>query len=166
MIGLRLVAEMPERFARVVAANTFLPTGDQDPGEAFHAWRKFSQDVPVFPVGSIIAKGCARPARPQVQAAYDAPFPDESYKAGARAFPTLVPNSPDDPATAPNRTAWGVLRTLKIPFLTAFSDQDPITRGADKVLQKLIPGCAGQPHRPSSTAAISCRRTAARNWLR
>ena len=146
LIGLRLLAEMPERFSRVVAANTFLPTGDQDLGEAFQAWRKFSQEVPVFPVGSIIAKGCARPVSAAVQAAYDAPFPDESYKAGARAFPTLVPNSPDDPASAPNRAAWGVLRTLNIPFLTTFGDQDPITRGADKVLQKLIPGCTGQPH--------------------
>ena len=152
LIGLRLLAEMPERFARVVAANTFLPTGDQEPGEAFLAWRKFSQDVPVFPVGTIIAKACARPVSAEVQAAYDAPFPEESYKAGARAFPMLVPITPDDPASAANRAAWGVLRTLNIPFLTAFSDQDPITRGGDKVLQKLIPGCAGQPHQTMTDA--------------
>ncbi len=146
LIGLRLLAEMPERFARVIAANTFLPTGDQAPGEAFLAWRKFSQEVPVFPVGTIIAKACSRPVSAEVQAAYDAPFPDESYKAGARAFPLLVPISPDDPAAEPNRRAWSVLQTLKIPFLTAFSDNDPITRGGDRVMQKLIPGCAGLSH--------------------
>ena len=152
LIGLRLLADMPARFARVVAANTFLPTGDQAPGEAFLAWRRFSQEVPVFPVGSIIAKGCARPVSAEVQAAYDAPFPDESFKAGARAFPMLVPISPDDPAAAPNRRAWGVLQTLQIPFLTAFSDQDPITRGGDRVMQKLIPGCAGQAHQTMRNA--------------
>jgi haloalkane dehalogenase len=146
LIGLRLLAEMPGRFARVVAANTFLPTGDQAPGEAFLAWRKFSQEVPVFPVSTIIAKACSRPVSAEIQAAYDAPFPDESYKAGARAFPMLVPISPDDPAAEPNRRAWGVLRNLQIPFLTAFSDNDPITRGGDQVMQKLIPGCVGQPH--------------------
>ncbi|PIV35336.1 MAG: haloalkane dehalogenase [Lysobacterales bacterium CG02_land_8_20_14_3_00_62_12] len=146
LIGLRLLAEAPERFARVVAANTFLPTGDQPPGEAFLAWRKFSQEVPVFPVGGIVARGCTKPLTDAIQAAYDAPFPDETYKAGARAFPLLVPVTPNDPAAAANRRAWQVLGTLKLPFLTAFSDGDPITRGADAILQKRIPGAAGQPH--------------------
>jgi haloalkane dehalogenase len=146
LIGLRLFAEMPQRFARVVAANTFLPTGDQKPGEAFMAWRKFSQEAAVFPVGAIIGRACARPLSAQIQAAYDAPFPDESYKAGARAFPLLVPIAPDDPASAPNRRAWQVMSTLKQPLLTAFSDGDPITRGGDAVLQRLIPGAADQQH--------------------
>ncbi len=146
LIGLRLVAEHDARFARVVAANTFLPTGDQKPPDAFFAWQKFSQTVPEFPVGAIIAGACARPVSPEVRAAYDAPFPDETYKAGARIFPMLVPARPDDPASAANRAAWDALRRFERPFLTAFGDSDPITRGADKVLQKQIPGAAGQPH--------------------
>jgi haloalkane dehalogenase len=146
LLGLRLVAQMPQRFARVVAANTFLPTGDSHPGKAFLAWREFSQTVPVFPTGQIVAKGCNKPLADEVIAAYDAPFPDESYKAGARAFPALVPASPDDPASEPNRQAWAQLMQFDKPFLTAFSDSDPITRGADAVLQRLIPGAQGQAH--------------------
>jgi haloalkane dehalogenase len=146
LIGLRLVAEMPGRFARVVAANTFLPTGDQDPGEAFRAWQQYSQTAPEFHVGGIVKGGCVEPLSPEVIAAYDAPFPDDSYKAGARQFPLLVPTRPDDPASADNRAAWEVLARWEKPFLTAFGDSDAITRGADRVLQKLIPGAAGQPH--------------------
>ena len=146
LLGLRLVAEMPERFARVVAANTFLPTGDSHPGKAFLAWREFSQTVPVFPTGQIVAKGCCKPLADDVVAAYDAPFPDETFKAAARAFPALVPASPDDPAAEPNRQAWARLMQFEKPFLTAFSDSDPITRGADAVLQRLIPGAQGQAH--------------------
>ncbi len=146
LIGLRLVAERGERFARVVAANTMLPTGDHDPGEAFKKWRSFSQQVPDFPVGVIIDGATTTALSPDVTRAYDAPFPDESYKEGARQFPLLVPATPDDPAAAKNRAAWELLRQWKKPFLTAFSDSDPITAGADKVMQKLIPGAAGQPH--------------------
>jgi haloalkane dehalogenase len=146
LIGLRLVAEHAERFDRVVAANTFLPTGDQDPGPAFRAWQRFSQETPLFDVGKIIAGACKLPLAPEVRRGYDAPFPDESYKAGARQFPLLVPSRPDDPASAPNRAAWEKLRQFRKPFLTAFSDSDPITRGADVLLQAMIPGCAGQPH--------------------
>ena len=146
LIGLRLVAEHPDRFARVVAANTFLPTGDRHPGEAFLAWQRFSQETPDFPVGMIVSRGCVTDLAPDVVAAYDAPFPDESYKEGARQFPMLVPTSPDDPAAGPNRDAWEVLRRWTKPFLCAFSDQDPITRGGDRVLRAEIPGCADQPH--------------------
>lgn len=146
LIGLRLVAEHPERFARVVAANTMLPTGDHNPGEAFLKWREFSQTVPVFPTGMIIQRAVTCPLPPEVIAAYDAPYPDESYKEGARQFPTLVPASPDDPAAPANRKAWESLAKFDKPFLTAFSDKDPVTAGGEKVLRKLIPGCAGQPH--------------------
>jgi haloalkane dehalogenase len=146
VIGLRLVGEHPGRFARVVAANTFLPTGDQPLGDAFEAWLRFSQEVPELPVGAIVNGGSARELEPEVIAAYDAPYPDESYKAGARAFPTLVPITPDNPASAANRKAWETLRRFDKPFLTAFSDGDPITAGADAALQALIPGAAGQPH--------------------
>src|SRR6476660_7670903 len=145
LIGLRLVAAMPERFRRVVAANTFLPTGDRHPGDAFLAWQKFSQEVPQFPTGRIIDGGCTTDLSDAVIAGYDAPFPDESFKEGARQFPLLVPTSPDDPAAPANRAAWDVFRAWRKPFLTAFSDSDPITAGADRVLKK-IPGAEGQPH--------------------
>ncbi len=146
LIGLRLVAEMPGRFARVVAANTFLPTGDHDPGPAFHRWRRYSQETPRFHAGGIVRGGCVTPLSPEVVAAYDAPFPDDRHLAGARQFPILVPVTPDDPAAGPNREAWEELRRWTRPFLCAFSDQDPITRGADRVFRRLVPGAEGQPH--------------------
>lgn len=147
LIGLRLVAAHGDRFSRVLAANTFLPTGDHDPGSAFREWREYARSTPLFPVGQIVSRGCVQRLTESEIAAYDAPFPDESYKAGARAFPLLVPVTPDDPAAEPNRQAWKSLMQWQKPFLTAFSDQDPITRGADAVLQKLIPGSRGQAHR-------------------
>ncbi|UTW09788.1 haloalkane dehalogenase [Pseudomonas benzenivorans] len=146
LIGLRLVAEHPERFARVVAANTMLPTGDHDPGPAFKSWQKYSQEVPTFPAGAIIQRGTCSELPQAVIDAYDAPFPDDRYKEGARQFPLLVPITPDDPAAAANRAAWAVLRQWRKPFLTAFSDSDPVTAGGDKLMQKLIPGTQGQAH--------------------
>lgn len=146
LIGLRLVAEHPDRFARVVVANTGLPTGDQQMTEAFLAWQRFARETPEFPVGVIVNGGCAGDLPPDVVAAYDAPFPEESYKAGARAFPALVPTSPDDPAATANRAAWDVLQRWEKPFLTAFSDSDPITKGGERVFQKLVPGAAGATH--------------------
>lgn len=146
LLGLRIVGEHPARFARVVVGNGFLPTGDAKVGDAFMAWRKFSQEVPVFDTGKIVSGGCASPLPPEVIAGYDAPFPDESYKAGARQFPALVPITPDDPASAANRKAWETLERFDKPFLTAFGDEDPITRGADRALQARIPGAQGQPH--------------------
>lgn len=146
LIGLRLLAEHPDRFDRAVAANTFLPTGDRYLGDAFMAWQKFSQEVPEFPVGKIVDGGCTTSLSDEVIAGYDAPFPDESYKEGARQFPLLVPNDPNDPAAPANRAAWGVLHEWRKPFLCAFSDQDPITAGADKVFRAEVPGAAGQAH--------------------
>jgi haloalkane dehalogenase len=146
LIGLRLVGEHPDRFARVVAANTFLPTGERPAGEAFLNWQRFSQTVEDFAVGFIVASGCHTTLTDDVTAAYDAPFPDDSYKAGARQFPMLVPTTPDDPASEANRAAWETLRAFDKPFLTAFSDQDAITRGGDVMFQREVPGCAGQPH--------------------
>jgi len=146
LIGLRLVAEHPERFARVVAANTFLPTGDRPAGPAFLAWQRYSQETPELPVGRIVQGGCVTELPAAVLAAYDAPFPDEHYKAGPRRFPLLVPTSPDDPAAPANRRAWQALRRWEKPFLTAFSDSDPITQGGDVLLREAIPGTRGQPH--------------------
>ncbi|WP_428263703.1 haloalkane dehalogenase [Haliangium sp.] len=146
LIGLRLVAEHPDRFARVITANTFLPTGDRRPPDAFLAWQQYAKTTPELHVGGIIQRATTTQLSDEIIAAYDAPFPDDSYKAGARVFPALVPTAPDDPASEPNRRAWKVLEQWTKPWLTAFSDQDPITRGADAVFHKLIPGAQGQPH--------------------
>ncbi|MDP5031082.1 MAG: haloalkane dehalogenase [Paraglaciecola sp.] len=146
LIGLRLVAEHPTLFARVLAANTMLPTGDHPASEAFLQWKAFSQQVEIFPVAGIIKGATVTELSKETLAAYDAPYPDERYKAGVRQFPLLVPVTPDDPASAANRAAWQVLQQFTKPFITAFSDSDPITAGGDKILQKLIPGCAGQAH--------------------
>ena len=135
-----------DRFARVVTSNTMLPTGDHSPGDAFLQWQKFSQETPVFPVGQIVSKGSVTDLPEAVIAAYDAPFPDESYKEGARQFPTLVPIAPDNPESQANRVAWKVLMGFQKPWLCTFGDSDPITAAAAPVIQKLIPGCQGQPH--------------------
>ena len=146
LIGLRLVAAEPQRFARVVTSNTMLPTGDHDPGEAFMKWQRFSQEVPVFPTGKIINGGTVTELPDEVLAAYNAPFPDESYKEGARQFPLLVPTTPDNPESQANRDAWKALMEFEKPWLCAFGDSDPITGAAAPIIQKLVPGCQGQPH--------------------
>ncbi|MCK9362056.1 MAG: haloalkane dehalogenase [Syntrophales bacterium] len=154
LVGLRLVAANPDLFERVVAANTGMPTGDNQISAAFLEWQKYSLKVPQFDVGGIMkmANLTAGPDNPlpilsdEVVAAYNAPFPDESYKEGARIFPSLVPTRPDDPSSLANRKAWEVLATFNRPFLTAFSDGDPITRGGEHILQQRISGAQGQPH--------------------
>ncbi len=146
LIGLRLAAALPERFERIVLSNGGLPTGDRPMGAAFQRWLDLSQTMPELPIGAIVRGGCVQPLDEAAQAAYDAPFPDERFKAGARVFPRLVPNHPDDPAAAANRAAWEVLRRWEKPFLTAFSDGDPITAGGDTLFQRLVPGAKGQPH--------------------
>ncbi len=146
LVGLRLVAESPERYARVAIGNTGLPTGDAAPSDAFMAWQKFSQEADDFPVGGIINGGTATDLSPEVIAAYDAPFPDDRYKAGARIFPTLVPTSPDDPAAPDNRAAWDALSSFAQPFLLTFSDSDPVTKGGEAPFLAKVPGANGQPH--------------------
>lgn len=146
LIGLRLLAAHPERFARVVTANTGLPTGDSRISEAFLQWRKFSIEVPEFNIGAIMNMGTLSDLPEEILAAYNAPFPDETYKEGARIFPSLVPVAPDDPAAQANRQAWEVLSGFEKPFLTAFSDGDPITRGGEQIFQKRVPGAKDQPH--------------------
>ncbi|HSH12497.1 MAG TPA: haloalkane dehalogenase, partial [Desulfurivibrionaceae bacterium] len=146
LIGLRLVAAQPDRFARLVLANTGLPTGDQEMPEAFYQWKRFSQKVSRLPIGRIINGGTVSSLPREVLAAYEAPFPDESYKAGPRVLPTLVPVTLDDPGAAANRRAWRVLLRWRKPVLTTFSDGDPITRGGDELLQKYIPGARGRSH--------------------
>ncbi len=146
LIGLRMAAEHPERFDRLVVANTYLPTGDRHPGEAFLSWQRFSQETPVFDSGMVVQMGTTTDLGDEVVAAYNAPFPTDAFTSGARQFPMLVPTSPDDPATEANRAAWAVLERWEKPVLCAFSDADPITRGADRQFLDLVPGTAGQPH--------------------
>ncbi|MCW2784828.1 MAG: haloalkane dehalogenase [Marmoricola sp.] len=146
LLGLRLAAENPDRFARIVVANGFLPTGDTDPGFAFKVWRGFATYSPLLPVGRIVATGTKRKLSGAERAAYDAPYPSSRYKAGARAFPRLVPTSPTDPAAPANRLAWDALGAWQKPFLTLFGYADPILGKADKPLQEHVPGAAGQPH--------------------
>lgn len=146
LLGLRLVAEHSDLFARVLATNTMLPTGDHGASEAFLQWQSFSQEVEVFPVSGVIKGATVTSLSPEVLAAYDAPFPDETYKAGVRQFPLLVPTTADDPASQANREAWQALQQFDKPFITAFSDSDPVTAGGDKIMHKLIPGCEGQAH--------------------
>ncbi|HVX19476.1 MAG TPA: haloalkane dehalogenase [Acidimicrobiales bacterium] len=153
LVGFRLVGEHPDRFARVVVANSGLPTGDAKMSEAFLAWQKYSQESPHFHVGGIIKGGCATPLSDEVIAAYDAPFPDDSYLAGARIFPSLVPTRPDDPASEANRKAWETLAAFEKPWLTAFADNDPITHGGDGIFQRTVPGAKGQPHTTIPNAA-------------
>ncbi len=146
LLGLRIVAEMPDRFSRIVASNTFLPTGDRPASEPFLAWRAYSQSREVMKIGNIVSGGCFTKLTPEIVAAYDAPFPTKDYQAGAKKFPLLVPITPDDPASEANRAAWEILKKWEKPVLTAFSDSDPITHGGDLVLQKLIPGAQGESH--------------------
>ncbi len=146
LIGLRLVAEHPDWFARVVLANGGLPTGDQQMPEAFMQWLHFSQNVSKFQVGRMINRGTVTSLSKEVIAAYDAPFPDESFKAGARIFPSLVPISADDPAASANRKAWRSLMRFEKPFLTAFSDGDPVTRGGEAAFQRLVRGAKNRQH--------------------
>jgi haloalkane dehalogenase len=146
LIGLRLVAEHPERFARVVAANTGLPTGDFDMPGIWWQFRRAVEGAEVLDVGRLVAAGCLRGLADVDRAAYDAPFPDESFKAGPRVMPTLVPTRPDDPAAEANRAAWEVLGRWEKPFLVAFSDGDPITGAIAPILRKLVPGTRGLTH--------------------
>ncbi len=152
LIGLRLVAAEPERYAGVVASNTGLPTGDTDMPGVWWQFRTAVEKAQVLDVGRLVASGCARGLADADRAAYDAPFPDETFKAGPRAMPLLVPTRPDDPETERNRAAWEALGRYEKPFLVAFADSDPITAAMGPVLRGHVPGAAGREH-PTITNA-------------
>jgi haloalkane dehalogenase len=146
LIGLRLVAEHPGRFAAVVAANTGLPTGDRDMPEVWWQFRRAVEKAENLDIARLVQAGCRTRLAPEVRAAYDAPFPDESFKVGPRVMPTLVPTRPDDPAAEANRAAWAALTSNDVPFLCAFSDGDPITAAMEPELRRSMPGAAGREH--------------------
>jgi haloalkane dehalogenase len=145
LVGIRVLAENLSHFKRLVVANTGLPTGDGRPSEAFMRWQRFSQESPAFKIGNIVSNGCVNRLPPDVVAAYDAPFPNEAYKEGARIFPSLVPTRPDDPASEANRKAWEALQAWSGPVLCAFSDKDAVTAGSERPFLRL-PGAQGQSH--------------------
>ncbi|KEF31207.1 MAG: alpha/beta fold hydrolase [Gammaproteobacteria bacterium] len=146
LLGLRLAAEHPQRFSRIIVGNGMLPTGETRVPTVFSLWKAFATHSPWFPVGRIVQIGTERTLSKAELAAYEAPFPTAEYKAGARAFPKLVPVSPEDPASEANKAAWRVLEKWRKPFITCFSAGDPITRGGDRYMQRRIPGAHGQPH--------------------
>ena len=146
LIGLRVAAENEFRFDRIALGNGGLPTGDQEPPRVFRIWRAFARWSPWFPIGRIIQKATVGDLSREVVAAYDAPFPSAKYKAGTRVFPKLVPTTPDDPAGDANRAAWKVFENWEKPFLTTFSNRDPITRPMVKPFQERVPGARNQDH--------------------
>jgi haloalkane dehalogenase len=146
LIGLRLAAENPDRFSRIVVANTGLPTGDLPMPEIWWRFREAIQGMPTIDVGWFVQAGCRRPISDAVRAGYDAPFPDDSYCAGPRAMPGLVPTKPDDPASAANRAAWNALCRSTTPMLVAFSDGDPITGPMGAIFAREMRGAQGIEH--------------------
>ena len=146
LIGLRLAAEHPERFSRLVVANTGLPTGDIPMPKIWWQFRQVIQTAPSIDVGRFVQGGCRRPMSDGVRAAYDAPFPDDTYCAAPRAMPGLVPTSPEDPAAPANRSAWATLCASATPMLVAFSDGDPMTGGMAPIFQREMAGAQGIDH--------------------
>ena len=147
LIGLRVLVDEEDRFARAILSNGALPSGRQRVSKAFKYWRAFAKYSPWFPIGRIVKMGCAQNLNSSAMDAYNAPFPQSKYKIGARKFPRLVPINPSDIESKNNYEAFKKLTSWEKPFLTLFGDRDPITRGAEKIFQKEIPGCKGQEHR-------------------
>ena len=147
LVGLRVASEMPDRFARLVIMNTGLPTGEQTVGEGFMQWRTYVENTPDLPIGQIMQMAMSDPDHlvPELVAAYEAPFPDGRYKAGAQMWPLLVPIKPDDPGADSMRKARDVFSKWTKPCLVMFSDGDPVTRGGDVILRELIPSAKEQP---------------------
>ena len=145
LIGLRLAAKYGDRFEKIVAANTGLPTGKAPLSEGFAVFREFLQIKPDLHVAGQVRNGTTKGIDENALAAYNAPFPDDDHKQGVRQFPNLVPGTPRTPSAEPNKEAWKILREWEKPFLCAFSDKDPIFSGVENSFYKLIPGCKDMP---------------------
>ncbi|MEM9257241.1 MAG: haloalkane dehalogenase [Pseudomonadota bacterium] len=183
LIGLRMVADRPERFSHVVVSNTGLPDGRMIPQEfqgmlkeayqslpvveaqelgsrfedsegipGFLYWRKFCAEKPDLDIGEIMQVTAGQPLSKAEQAAYSAPFPDQTFMAGARRFPSLVPVFEDEPGADENRAAMEALASFDRPFMTAFADNDPVTRGGEHVFQSRVAGAQGVAHRTIKNA--------------
>ena len=146
LIGLRLAAKYDDRFEKIVAANTGLPTGKAPLSEGFAVFREFLQIKSDLHVAGQVRNGTTKGINENALAAYNAPFPDDDHKQGVRQFPNLVPGTPRTPSAEPNKEAWKILREWKKPFLCAFSDKDPIFSGVENSFYRLIPGCKDMPH--------------------
>ena len=146
LIGLRLAAKYGDRFEKIVAANTGLPTGKAPLSEGFAVFREFLQIKPDLHVAGQVRNGTTKGIDDNALVAYNAPFPDDDHKQGVRQFPNLVPGTPRTPSAEPNKEAWKILREWEKPFLCAFSDKDPIFSGVENSFYKLIPGCKDMPH--------------------
>lgn len=146
LLGLRLVTGVDGLAAGYVATNHGYPSGDMPPNDALSEWQTYAATTPEFDTGAIVARACATPVDEAVRQAYDAPYPDDNYKAGARIFPALIPSTPDDPSSQAVRDSRAALSQSTLPFLTVYGEQDPIAGAADAVLQQLTPGAEGQPH--------------------
>ena len=146
LLGLRLATEHADRFSRIIVGNGMLPTGETRLPAIFTLWKAFASHSPWFPIGRIVQLGTEHTLSKDELAAYEAPFPSSEYKAGARAFPHLIPVSPDDPNSRANRDVWKALEKWRKPFITCFSSGDALTRGSDRHMQRRIPGAHGQPH--------------------
>jgi haloalkane dehalogenase len=182
LIGLRLVTAFPQRFAHVVLANGGMPTGmvpkefteplkeayktlpvvqAEELGERFQDtsgipgflyWRKFCAQSPDLEIGRVMQSASATPLTAEEVAAYNAPFPDQTFMAGARRFPSLVPLFHDEPEVEENKAAWDILRQFNKPFMTAFGDNDPVTAGGELQFQQEVPGAQGVAHRTIANA--------------
>jgi haloalkane dehalogenase len=146
LLGLRLVTGIETLAAAYVAANHGYPSGDVPPNDALREWQRFAATTPVFDVSAIVARACVTELDQAVRSAYDAPYPGEEYKAGARVFPALIPVTPDDPSAQAVRDSRAALSRSAMPFLTVYGEQDPVAGAADSMFQQLVPGASGQPH--------------------
>jgi haloalkane dehalogenase len=146
LLGLRLVTGIENLATGYVAANHGYPTGDLPPNDALREWQRFAATTPEFDVSAIVARACVTELSAAVRSAYDAPYPSEDFKIGARVFPALIPVTPEDPSAQAVRDSRAALARSTMPFLTVYGEQDPIGGAADTMFQQLVPGATGLPH--------------------
>jgi haloalkane dehalogenase len=137
LIGLRVLSQIPQRFRSAIIMNTGIPTGGE-PGDAFNAWRMYSQRIAEFDIPSLMAQAVRRKLTDGEIGAYGAPFPTRAYQTGALLFPRLVPNRPDHPGAYDNRMAVEILKTLDMPVYLIFGENDAVTGPMEAVLKTIF----------------------------